>query len=153
MELPVSIPDFNIVSENISSGKKPFSDGYDWLKSNNFTQLLWVRNSGQNDDSIRADAEKRGIKVTVLDVNPQTLTKETVERFSQLVAAGAATEKVFVLDDQGKTAGTLWYLHFRMTENLPESVARARAVRLGMPEQPTGEDNALWQAATNVLVR
>ncbi len=58
---------------------------------------------------------------------------------------------MFVFDRKGMLAGTLWYLPFRLSESQPDQQARARAVRLGLKEEASGEYADLWLAINQLL--
>ena len=48
-------------------------------------------------------------------------------------------------------AGALWYLHFRLADNMPEAQARSKAIRLGLKEDTAGDNADLWLAINQLL--
>ncbi len=149
--LPVGIPQFAIVRDQVAAGLKPSLDGgLDWLQLNGYRTVLHVRSPGEEDSADRREVEKRGLKYLSIDVSPQTLSRALVEQFSRIVN-DKANYPLFVYDKDGMKAGTLWYLTFRLIDHESDDAARARARRLGLKENPEGNHRALWLAIQKVL--
>jgi protein tyrosine phosphatase (PTP) superfamily phosphohydrolase (DUF442 family) len=148
--LPVGIPQFASVKDQVATGQKPLADGLDWLRENGFRTVLHVRQPGQNDTAERELVEKRGLRFLSLEVSPKTLTKSTVDQFDHLVN-DRANYPIFVYDDKGTLLAGLWYLDFRTAEHLDDAEARRRAVSLGLREDATGEERDLWLAIQQFL--
>jgi protein tyrosine phosphatase (PTP) superfamily phosphohydrolase (DUF442 family) len=147
--LPAGIAQFAIVGDKAAAGLKPDLDGLDWLQANGYRTVLQVRSPATEDAADRRQVERHGMTYASLEVTPQTLTRALVDRFSKAVSDGNALP-VFVYDRDGQLAGLMWYLHFRLTERLPDDRARARAVRLGL--RLDGADRTeLWLAASKLL--
>jgi protein tyrosine phosphatase (PTP) superfamily phosphohydrolase (DUF442 family) len=147
--LPAGIAQFAIVGDKVAAGLKPDLDGLDWLQANGYRSVLQVRSPATEDVADRRQVERHGMTYASLEVTPQTLTRALVDRFSKAVADGNASP-LFVYDRDGQLAGMMWYLHFRLTERLPDDRARARAVRLGL--RTDGAERAeLWLAASKLL--
>jgi protein tyrosine phosphatase (PTP) superfamily phosphohydrolase (DUF442 family) len=145
--LPVGIPQFTSVNDQVAVGLKPDLDGLDWLKANSYRSVLHVHAPGTDDSADRRQVELRGMTYTSFDASPQTLNRALVERFSQAVGDRAAWP-LFVYDRDGQMVGTLWYLHFRLTDRLPDEQARAKAARLGLRADSRTE---LWLAVQKIL--
>jgi protein tyrosine phosphatase (PTP) superfamily phosphohydrolase (DUF442 family) len=150
VELPVSIPGFNPITPTVATGQRPFADGYSWLKQQGYRRFLYLKCKEEADDAVRRDAETAGLQWLMLEVDPEGLTREVVDTFSRYVAEEGPAG-LFVADRSGMVAGVLWYLHFQLTEKMPEAQARARAQRLGLRAEPVGEEARLWQAAQRLL--
>ncbi len=148
--LPVGIPQFAIARDRVAAGLKPLLDGLDWLQANGYRTVLHVRAPGQDDGADRREVEKRGLKYLSIEVSPQTLTRAAVDDFSRRVADEAA-QPLFVYDKDGRLAGGLWYLHFRLADKAGDDLARTKAARLGLREDGDSEQRALWLAIQKVL--
>lgn len=150
VELPVSIPGFNPVTPTVATGQRPFADGYGWLKQQGYQRFLYLKIKDESDESVRRDAEAAGLHWSVLEVDPDALTRELIDAFSRRLAEDGPAG-LFVADRSGMVTGVLWYLHFQLAEKMPETQARARAQRLGLRADPVGEEARLWQAAQRLL--
>jgi protein tyrosine phosphatase (PTP) superfamily phosphohydrolase (DUF442 family) len=151
-EIPTDIPQFNLVYDKVATGLQPFPNGYEWLQKQGYKTVLALRQPGEDDAAARQAVEKLGMKYVALEINPAKLSREQANEFSNLVRDTAA-QPLFVSDRKGTLAGALWYLHFRVADQLPEAQARARAQRLGLTD-PTDADpdlTELWQAIRAVL--
>jgi protein tyrosine phosphatase (PTP) superfamily phosphohydrolase (DUF442 family) len=149
--LPVGIPQFSMPGKRVAAGLRPISvDGLDWLATNGYRTVLHVRRPGQDDASDRSQFEKRGLRYLSLEVSPDTLSREIVERFNQIVN-DAGGLPLFVYDKDGTLAGGLWYLHFRLGEGASDEDARARASRLGLRPDQEGEGKRMWLAVQKYL--
>jgi protein tyrosine phosphatase (PTP) superfamily phosphohydrolase (DUF442 family) len=149
--LPVGIPQFAIVRDQVAAGLKPSLDGgLDWLQLNGYRTVLHVRSPGEDDSADRREVEKRGLKYLSIEVSPQTLSRALVEEFSRVVN-DKANYPLFVYDKDGMKAGAFWYLTFRLIDRDTDDAARARARRVGLKENPEGNHRALWLAIQRVL--
>jgi protein tyrosine phosphatase (PTP) superfamily phosphohydrolase (DUF442 family) len=149
--LPVGIPQYAVVKDRVATGRRPFlDDGLDWLRENGFRTVLHLRRPGEDDTSDRKEVEKRGLKYLSLEVSPQTLTRKLVEEFTR-IAKDTAGYPLFVYDRDGALAGGLWYLHFRLAEDLPDETARLRAGTLGLREDRDSH-REMWLAIRQLLV-
>jgi protein tyrosine phosphatase (PTP) superfamily phosphohydrolase (DUF442 family) len=136
--LPVGIPGFSEVRKNVSNGLRPNSiDGLDWLAASGYRTVLDLREPGQVDTGDRKQFESRGIKYITLEVSPENLTSDTLDRFNRAVTDLAA-QPLFVYDKDGMLTGGLWYLHFRLVDQLPDDDALKQAARLGLKTDPQG---------------
>lgn len=149
--LPVGIPQFAAVQDKIAAGLRPsLDDGLDWLKSNGYRTILHIRGPGEENQADRKQVEKRGLVYLSLEVSPQALNKQMVDEFSRMVS-DAKGRPLFVYDRDGSLAGGLWYLHFRLREQLPDDAARIRANALGLKEQADGAYRLMWLAVQKYL--
>jgi protein tyrosine phosphatase (PTP) superfamily phosphohydrolase (DUF442 family) len=145
--LPVGIPSFAVViADRVASGQKPSLEGLDWLQHNGYRMVLQVVKAGEN-DSARKAVESRGLKYLTVEVSTMDLAK-AVNEFNRAVDS-SANYPLFVYDRDGSLAGALWYLHFRT--RLTEAEARSKAKGLGLRDEATGENAALWGAIQNYL--
>lgn len=148
--LPSSIPGFSRVNDRVAAGQKPFPDGYDWLRSQGFRTVLYVRPPGSDDSEERRQAEQRGLMFRSLELSPTTLNERSVSDFIRTVNDPSA-QPLFVSDADGILAGALWYVYFRTVERVGVDEARSRAVRLGLREDGGDEQTALWLAVQKYL--
>ncbi len=148
--LPVGIPQFSVVSEGLTAGLKPSLDGLDWLKAKGYRTVVFIHAPGENDSADRQVVEARGMAYRSIDVSPDTLSRAAVGEFSRLVSDPAA-RPLFVYDRSGPLAGALWYLHFRLSERDSDEVARVRAARLGLGDDPANGNRAMWLAIQRLL--
>jgi protein tyrosine phosphatase (PTP) superfamily phosphohydrolase (DUF442 family) len=125
-------------------------DGLDWLRASGYRTVLHVRRPGEDDTADRKQVEKRQMKYLTIEVAPETLSRQTVEAFSRLLN-DASEYPLFVYDRDGALAGGLWYLHFRLTEQIDDDVARVRASSLGLREDREGTHRAMWLAVQKLL--
>jgi protein tyrosine phosphatase (PTP) superfamily phosphohydrolase (DUF442 family) len=147
--LPVDIPGFAIARPRVASGQKPFPDGIDWLKARGYRTALHVHAPGEDTAAVRRQFERRGLRYLSLEVSPETLSEETLERFNRLVT-DPANLPLFVFDRDGSLAGGLWYLHFRLHEKTSPEKARAEAARLGF-RQEDKEHLDMWLAVQKLV--
>lgn len=148
--LPVGIAGFAQVRDGVTSGRKPVLDGIDWLKAKGYRTVLHLKAPMETDSPDRAVIERHGLTYLSLDVSPETLSQRTVDAFNRIVD-DPANQPVFVYDRDGALAGALWYLHFRTVEHQTDEVARLRAARLGLSENPTPAQQPLWLAIQKIL--
>jgi protein tyrosine phosphatase (PTP) superfamily phosphohydrolase (DUF442 family) len=148
--LPVGIPQFSMAKKNVASGLRPILDGLDWLAAHGYRTALHVHLPGQDDSSDRKQFEARGIRYVSLAVSPETLARDVVDQFNQLVT-DAGNQPLFVYDKDGTLAGGMWYLHFRIAEGATDEDARARAERLGLKPDQEGEGKLMWLAVQSYL--
>jgi protein tyrosine phosphatase (PTP) superfamily phosphohydrolase (DUF442 family) len=148
--LPVGIPQFAMAKDRVAVGLKPLLDGLDWLQGNGYRAVLHLRAPGQDDAADRREVEKRGLKYVSLELAPQTLTRNGLDEFSRLVAE-PTLQPLFVYDRDGRLAGGVWYLHFRLADKAGDELARSKASRLGLREETDPEQRALWLAIHKLL--
>lgn len=148
--LPVGIPQFAMVRNRVASGIKPYPEGLDWLQSNGYRTVVFVRKVNEPDAADRRLVEdKRGMKFVSLELSPQNL-RETVEQFNHLLS-DASCPPVFIYDRDGTLQGYLWYLHFRIVDLATDDEARVRAGRLGLKDATTDEQRDMWVAIQKYL--
>jgi protein tyrosine phosphatase (PTP) superfamily phosphohydrolase (DUF442 family) len=148
--LPVGIPAFWQASDKIAVGLKPDPEGLDWLRANKYQSVLHLRRKGSDDSAHKEQAAKRGLKYSSLEISAATLTKDQAAEFSKLVT-DAANQPLFIYDEDGSLVGAMWYVHLRTTERMPAELAKTKAERIGLREQGTAEQNALWAAIQLIL--
>lgn len=148
--LPVGIPQFASAGPNVATGlRSALDEGLDWLRSADYRTVLHVRAPGEDNATDRKEVEQRGMTYLELEVSPQTLSKDIVDSFNRTVADGSAMP-LFVYDRDGSLAGALWYLHFRMSQQLSDDAARLRARGLGLREEDAAH-RLMWLAVQRVL--
>jgi hypothetical protein len=151
--LPVGIPQFAVAKEKprVASGLKPSGEGLDWLAANGYKAVLFLHPPAQDDTAERTRVEaKPPLRYLSLAVAPETLTADLLSQFNKLVN-DPANQPLFVYDADGVVAGGLWYLHLYQGEGLPEAKARAEAIRLGLRDDPAGDQGTMWVAVQKLL--
>ena len=151
---PSGIPGFDmakdVAKDKVYIGLRPTLEGLDWLKESNFRRVIHIRLPGIDDDSDRKQVESRGMKYAVLEVSPQKLTRETVHEFKELIKDDAG-HPLFVYDRDGTLAGPMWYLYFRLVDQLSDDAARVRASSMGLRTEGDGPHRDMWLAVQNIL--
>jgi protein tyrosine phosphatase (PTP) superfamily phosphohydrolase (DUF442 family) len=148
--LPADIPQFAFVKKGVASGQQPHPDGVKWLKDHGYKTVLHVRAPTETDNAAKRIFENRGLTYISLEVGPQTLTKEVVDRFNQVVGDDK-NYPLFVYDKNSALAGALWYLHFRTIGGMSDEKARAEAERLGFKQEQDDIHRDMWLAVQNYL--
>src|SRR5262249_10520197 len=120
------------------------------LAANGYRTVVHIRRPGADDSADRRQVEKRGMKYLALELSPETLNQQAIERFNQLVADRSG-HPLFVYDHDGSLVGGLWYLYFRTAEGLGEDVAGARAGALGLREDRDEAHRAMWLAVQRYM--
>jgi hypothetical protein len=148
---PVGIPQFAQVRNQVASGLRPsLDDGLDWLAANGYKTVLYLHAPGEADGPDRKQVEKRGMKFISVELSPATLALKTIDEFNHIVQDGTAMP-LFVYDRDGSLAGSMWYLHFRWTQQAPDEAARLQARALGLREDRDGMHREMWQATQKYL--
>jgi protein tyrosine phosphatase (PTP) superfamily phosphohydrolase (DUF442 family) len=148
--LPTGIPQFAMARPRVANGLKPFTDGITWLKNQGYRTVLYVHAPGEDTAAARRLFTERGLNFLSLEVSPERLTKEVVDRFNRLVT-DANNLPLFVYDKDGSLAGGLWYLYYRLVEGATDERARAEALRLGFSADQDAEHRTMWLAVQNFL--
>jgi hypothetical protein len=121
------------VKEGLASGRKPSLDGFDALKQAGFRTVLYLHAAGTDWSAAKEIATKRGLQFVAIEATPEKLAS-AVEQFNATVA-DTARHSIYVCDDDGIRAGTVWYLHFRTADSLNDDAARVRARPLGLTDE------------------
>ena len=148
--LPVDIPGFAVAKDRVANGLQPFPDGIAWLQAHHYRTVLHVRAPGEDDSAARRQFERRDLRYLSIEVSPNTLTRDVVERFNRAVREESDLP-MFVYDADGAIAGGLWYLYFRTAEGMTDERARSEAARLGFRPDGDGEQRAMWVAVQSYL--
>jgi protein tyrosine phosphatase (PTP) superfamily phosphohydrolase (DUF442 family) len=148
-----AIPQFAEAKENVYAGLRPSLDGLDWLQTNGVQTVVQIRAFGADDSAVRKEVESRSMRYIAFEVSPRKLTKQKVDEFIQLVRDGAK-QGIFVYDQDGSLAGSMWYLYLRLGEILPDDAAQLRARQLGLstpPQSRTDNHRDMWLAVQKLL--
>jgi protein tyrosine phosphatase (PTP) superfamily phosphohydrolase (DUF442 family) len=148
---PSGIPQFAMARDKVASGLRPaLEDGLDWLEANGYKTVLCIHEPGEQLAADRKQVEKRGMKFIALEVSALTLNKKVIDEFNRLVG-DAGLQPLFVYDRDGALAGSLWYLHFRLTQGASDEKARQQANPLGLREDRDGLHRDMWLAVQKYL--
>jgi hypothetical protein len=145
-----AIPQFAEAKENVYAGLRPSLDGLDWLQTNHVHTVVQIRLLGADDSAVRKEVESRGLRYIAFEVSPATLTKEKVDIFIKLIRDGAK-QGIFVFDQDGSLAGSMWYLYMRQGEVLGDDAAQLRARQLGLSHNRDDKHREMWLAVQKLL--
>jgi hypothetical protein len=145
-----AIPQFAEARENVYAGLRPPLEGLDWLQKNRVQTVVQVRLFGEDDSAVRKEVEARGMRYVAFEVSPVTLTKEKTDEFVKLIRDNAKTG-LFVFDQDGSLAGSMWYLYLRNGEFLDNDPALLRARGLGLQTNRDGQHRDMWLAVQKLL--
>jgi protein tyrosine phosphatase (PTP) superfamily phosphohydrolase (DUF442 family) len=149
--LNADVPGFAVVKPRVASGQKPFADGLNWLKDKGYRTVLHIRPPGEDDSAVRRQFEAKGFRYLSLEVSPQALTPEIVDRFNRIVT-DTNNLPLYVYDRDSSLVGGLWFLHFRIIDGLANEKATAEAARLGLnPDADAGPHREMWLAVQKYL--
>ena len=100
---------------------------------------------------VRDLAQTRGLRFVPIAVSPGALPKA----FDEFAAAvdDRGSRPLYVIDETGVRAGSLWYLLFRTRDLLGDDTARLRAAPLGLTEAATEEQKQFWIAVQDLLAK
>ena len=150
---PVGLPGYVRVPgrDGVASGRRPGLDGFDWLKNNGFRTVVYLHAPSADFAPVRGLAESRGLRFVPIAVSPGTLPKA----FAEFAAAvdDRSHRPLYVIDEDGARAGSLWYLLFRTRDLLGDDTARLRAAPLGLAEAATEEQKQFWIAVQDYLAK
>ncbi len=133
---PVGLSDFQLVKgkSNVASGVKPTLDGYEWLAKSGYKTVVYAHEPTADVTAVKAVCEAAGLKFVGIPTGPATIPDATAAFDA---AVQAKDGPVYVCDDTGLRAGTLWYAHFRKVELANPDTAKVRAGGLGMGDTAT----------------
>jgi protein tyrosine phosphatase (PTP) superfamily phosphohydrolase (DUF442 family) len=137
------------VKPGISNGRVPTAAGFDKLKKAGFKTVVYLHSPNADVESVRRDAEGKGLAFVSLPVSPEKLA-EAVRSFNDHVAQ-KTNQPVYVCDEDGTRTGSLWYVYFRTIEYTNDDAARLLAGPLGLVEPPSAEQTTFWVAIRNYL--
>ena len=141
---PTGLSGYTRVKEGLATGRKPTLDGFDALKQAGFRTVLYLHAAGADLSAAKEVAAKRSLAFVAIETTPEKLGS-AIEQFNATVA-DAARHPIYVFDDDGVRAGTMWYLHFRTADSMNDDAARVRARPLGLTED--GADAKAFALAT-----
>lgn len=131
------LPGYSVVRDRVATGRKPTIDGFDTLRSTGYKTVVYLHNPARDVSATKELAEKKGLAFIAIPVEPTAL-KAGYGRFAETVG-DAAKRPIYVFDDDGVRTGSLWYLHFRLVESLPDDAAQVKAAALGLRDA-TGDE-------------
>lgn len=145
-----TIPQFAIAKDNAFAGLRPKLDGLDWLEQNGVKTVVNVRLFGEDDSADKTQVEKRGMRYVAFEVSPVVLSKEKADEFIKLIREGSK-QGIFVYDQDGSLAGSMWYLYFRLGEFIDDDAAQLRSRPLGLDTNRDGQHREMWLAVQKLL--
>jgi protein tyrosine phosphatase (PTP) superfamily phosphohydrolase (DUF442 family) len=148
----VGLPAFTAVPglEKVASGRKPTLDGLNWLQQNGYRTVIYIHKPDWKAVPAAELCEARGMKFVGIPVSANRMS-EAAKAFDAALA-DTANRPLYVCDDTGLWAGTLWYAHFRAVGLVNPDAAKVRATALGLGDPDTNaEQKKLWNAVTEYL--
>jgi protein tyrosine phosphatase (PTP) superfamily phosphohydrolase (DUF442 family) len=148
--LPVGIDSFSVVMDQVATGLKPAdTEGFDWLQSNKYKTIIFLRRPGTANSADKEQVERRNMKYLTFEVSPEAMNASLVAEFCRAIAERSA-RPLFVYDKDGTLSGAMWYTYFRSVEKLSPADAKKRATEFGLKPAETGDHSALWTATQKV---
>lgn len=147
------LPGYNPVAglTRVAAGRKPTPAGFDALKRGGYQSILYIHAPDTDTTAAAELAAARGLKLTPLAVAPETLADD-LKAFTRVVT-DQSNRPLYVIDESGVRAGSLWYLYFRRSDYAGDEAARVRATPLGLPsDTSTEEAKAFWIAVQKALI-
>ena len=148
---PRGLSEFRTVAghQDTASGRRPTLDGYDWLQTQHYKTVVHLHESTHDLAPVRALVEDRGMRFLPIDVQRNNL----IEAYRTFVKAieTPALRPMYVSDEDGLLAGTLWYLTYRLADSRDDDTARILATGLGLPGSISEDQKMWWLAIQNVL--
>lgn len=151
---PAGVSNFQLVKgkPNVAVGRKPTPEGFDGLVKAGYKTVVFAHDPKSDVTPAKAVAEAAGLKFVGVPTAADTIP-DAVKAFDAAVAS-AKDGPVFVTDDTGLRAGTLWYAHFRTVDLLNPDTAKVRASGLGLGDTDTNaEQKKLWDAVQEHLAK
>ena len=145
-----AIPQFAEAKDKVFAGLRPPLDGLDWLQKNGVQTVVQIRLFGEDDSAVRKEVEARSMKYVAFEVSPVTLTQEKADEFIKLIRDGSRSG-VFVFDQDGSLAGSMWYVYMRQGEVLDDDASQLRARGLGLQAGRDGQHRDMWLAVQKLL--
>jgi hypothetical protein len=140
------IGQFAEVQKGVYTGVRPTSAGFDWLQDYGVKTVIQIRLPSEDESADREPIEKRAMRHVVFEISPEVLTKEKADDFVKRIQEGAR-HGVFVYDEDGALAGSMWYLQQRFGAFLDDEPARINARSLGLQSDRAGIHRDMWLAA------
>lgn len=150
---PVGLSNFQLVKgkANVSAGLKPTPDGYEWLAKNGYKAVVFAHDPAADVTPVKAVCEAAGLKFVGIPTSPETIADATT-KFD--AAVSSKDGPVYVCDDTGLRAATLWYAHFRKVDLSNPDTAKVRASGLGLGDTDSNpEQKKLWDAVQALLAK
>jgi protein tyrosine phosphatase (PTP) superfamily phosphohydrolase (DUF442 family) len=141
-----AIAQFAEARKNVYAGLRPSLDGLDWLHDHGVQTIVQVRLFGEDDAADKKQVEKRGMTYVAFEVSPEALSREKADEFVKLIRE-QGRQGIFVYDQDGSLAGSMWYLQQRLGDFVDDEAARLNARQLGLQTDRAGQHRDMWLAA------
>jgi protein tyrosine phosphatase (PTP) superfamily phosphohydrolase (DUF442 family) len=142
------IPRYTTVDRDVAAGGQPSLEGLRSLMDRGCRAVLNLLPETDADPAESSMVRELGMAYLSLPVSAETLDRDTVARFSQIVN-DPENRPLFIHDSTGSRTGALWYLHRIQTEQAPQETARREAAQIGLHDS----DTELWLAIRRSLAR
>ena len=135
----VGVARFVPVDINLAGGSAPTTVGLGWLAEKGYRTILDLRDPARSDAAaFMAEAARRNLRYVSFPTDLTKLDREHVDRFSAELALDAA-RPLYFFDEDGRTAGALWYVRSALNDKVGWDVARRDAENMGLV------DRASWK--------
>lgn len=127
----VGVARFVPVDLKLAGGSAPTTVGLGWLAEKGYKTVLDLRDPAKIDPTFMGEAARRGLRYVSFPTDLAKLDADHVERFSAELALDAA-RPLYFFDEDGRTAGALWYIRAALNDKVGWDVARRDAESMGL---------------------
>ncbi|WP_165063693.1 fused DSP-PTPase phosphatase/NAD kinase-like protein [Paludisphaera rhizosphaerae] len=127
----VGVARFVPVDLKLAGGSAPTTVGLGWLAEKGYKTVLDLRDPSKIDPTFMGEAARRGLRYVSFPTDLARLDRNHVERFSAELALDAA-RPLYFFDEDGRTAGALWYVRSALNDKVGWDVARRDAESMGL---------------------
>lgn len=148
----VGLPAFTMVpgQTEVANGRKPSLEGLGWLQKSGYRTVIYLHDPKLNTEPAADLCKTKGMKFVGIPASADKLS-DMAKAFDAALA-DTANRPIYVCDDNGLWAGTLWYAHFRAVDLINADAAKVRATALGLADPDTNaEQKKLWDAVQDYL--
>lgn len=130
----VGVARFVPVDINLAGGAAPTTVGLGWLAEKGYRTILDLRDPAKIDAAaFMAEAARRNLRYVSFPTDLTKLDADHVDRFSAELALDAA-RPLYFFDEDGRTAGALWYVRSALNDKVGWDVARRDAENMGLAD-------------------
>lgn len=143
-EKQAGLPGFTQIADGFAAGRKPSLDGFDLLKKDGYTTVMFLHAPSADVAAVRDVVEARGFTLMAIETTPEKLG-DAFEQVKKTVA-DKATRPAYLFDDDGTRAAAVLYLQFKTVDLESADVSKIRARSMGL-----ADDSEFWTAIKKYL--